>query len=222
MTVGGGVAGGGVGMTWGRGGSVPWGCPFWRLIFGGLRNPCADSSCPCGSITGSMMTLIPGAANRPWEAPASVPDHRRSAGRRYPLASLLLVAEAAMLSGRRAPLGIVRWGGGCAAAPWPRPSARMMRLAEAVGSGLLVTARGQARPTRGAAASEEPDDRCEVAADYRRAIGAPRRRASVINSTTPKPSSHAVSGSGVAVGSKLYVVLVPLTPIVSPSTYPLN
>ena len=39
-----------------------------------------------------------------------MPDHRRSAGRRYPLAGLLLIAVAAMLSGRRDQLGIVRWG----------------------------------------------------------------------------------------------------------------
>jgi hypothetical protein len=41
---------------------------------------------------------------------ASVPDHRRPAGKRYPLASLLLIAVAAFLSGRRDQLGIVRWG----------------------------------------------------------------------------------------------------------------
>jgi hypothetical protein len=40
----------------------------------------------------------------------SVPDHRRPAGKRYPLASLLLIALAAMLAGRRDQLGIVRWG----------------------------------------------------------------------------------------------------------------
>jgi hypothetical protein len=41
---------------------------------------------------------------------ASVPDHRRDAGKRYPLASLLLIAVAALLSGRRDQLSIVRWG----------------------------------------------------------------------------------------------------------------
>jgi hypothetical protein len=41
---------------------------------------------------------------------ALVPDHRRDAGKRYPLASLLLIAIAAMLAGRRDQLGIVRWG----------------------------------------------------------------------------------------------------------------
>jgi len=41
---------------------------------------------------------------------ASVPDHRRAEGKRYPLASLLLIAVAALLSGRRDQLGIVRWG----------------------------------------------------------------------------------------------------------------
>ena len=56
------------------------------------------------------MTLISGAAPSLWETLASVPDHRRSAGRRYPLASLLLIAVAAMMSGRHDQLGIVRWG----------------------------------------------------------------------------------------------------------------
>jgi predicted transposase YbfD/YdcC len=41
---------------------------------------------------------------------SSVPDHRRAEGKRYPLASLLLIAIAAMLAGRRDQLGIVRWG----------------------------------------------------------------------------------------------------------------
>ena len=45
-----------------------------------------------------------------WDALALVPDHRRAKGKRYPLASLLLIAIAAMLSGRRDQLGIVRWG----------------------------------------------------------------------------------------------------------------
>jgi hypothetical protein len=45
-----------------------------------------------------------------WQALALVPDHRRNAGKRYPLASLLLIAVAALLSGRRDQLGIVRWG----------------------------------------------------------------------------------------------------------------
>lgn len=45
-----------------------------------------------------------------WQALGLVPDHRRDAGKRYPLASLLLIAVAAMLSGRRDQLGIVRWG----------------------------------------------------------------------------------------------------------------
>ena len=35
-----------------------------------------------------------------WDALASVRDHRRAEGRRYPLASLLLIAIAAMLAGR--------------------------------------------------------------------------------------------------------------------------
>ena len=37
-------------------------------------------------------------------------DHRRAEGKRYPLASLLLMAIAAMLAGRREQLSIVRWG----------------------------------------------------------------------------------------------------------------
>jgi hypothetical protein len=45
-----------------------------------------------------------------WEVLRSVPDHRRAEGKRYPLASLLLIAVAAMLAGRRDQLGIVRWG----------------------------------------------------------------------------------------------------------------
>src|ERR1019366_9195162 len=45
-----------------------------------------------------------------WDALASVPDHRRAEDKRYPLASLLLIAIAAMLAGRRDQLGIVRWG----------------------------------------------------------------------------------------------------------------
>jgi hypothetical protein len=45
-----------------------------------------------------------------WDALASVPDHRRAAGKRYPLASLLLIALAAMFAGRHDQLGIVRWG----------------------------------------------------------------------------------------------------------------
>ena len=44
-----------------------------------------------------------------WEALATVPDHQRAAGKRYPLASLLLIALAAMLAGRHDQLRIVRW-----------------------------------------------------------------------------------------------------------------
>jgi len=54
------------------------------------------------SITGEVGSL--------WQALGSVPDHRRDAGKRYPLASPLLIAVAALLSGRRDQLGIVRWG----------------------------------------------------------------------------------------------------------------
>lgn len=47
-----------------------------------------------------------------WSALAAVRDHRRGAGRRYPLPGLLLIAVAALLAGRRDQLGIVRWGRG--------------------------------------------------------------------------------------------------------------
>jgi hypothetical protein len=43
-----------------------------------------------------------------WQALRPVPDHRRNAGKRYPLASLLLIAVAALLSGRCDQLCIVR------------------------------------------------------------------------------------------------------------------
>ena len=45
-----------------------------------------------------------------WDVLASVPDHRRPEGRRYPLVSLLFIAITAMLAGQRDQLGIVRWG----------------------------------------------------------------------------------------------------------------
>ena len=56
------------------------------------------------------MDMIATPTSSLWDALASVPDHRRAAGKRYPLASLLLIALAAMLAGRRDQLGIVRWG----------------------------------------------------------------------------------------------------------------
>jgi hypothetical protein len=56
------------------------------------------------------MSCVSGAVGSLWEMLASVPDHRRPEGKRYPLASLLLIAVAAFLSGRRDQLGIVRWG----------------------------------------------------------------------------------------------------------------
>ena len=58
------------------------------------------------------MSLVAGEGDSLWAALASVPDHRRAEGKRYPLASLLLIAVAALLSGRRDQLGIVRWGRG--------------------------------------------------------------------------------------------------------------
>lgn len=45
-----------------------------------------------------------------WDVLASVPDHRRPEGRRYPLVSLLFIAVTAMLAGQRDQLGIIRWG----------------------------------------------------------------------------------------------------------------
>lgn len=56
---------------------------------------------PTSEATGSL-----------WDALASIPDHRRPEGKRYPLASLLLIAIVAFLSGRRDQLGIVRWADG--------------------------------------------------------------------------------------------------------------
>jgi DDE_Tnp_1-associated/Transposase DDE domain len=56
------------------------------------------------------MPLAAGEARSLWHALSLVPDNRRAEGKRYPLASLLLIAVAAFLSGRRDQLGIVRWG----------------------------------------------------------------------------------------------------------------
>jgi hypothetical protein len=56
------------------------------------------------------MSLVAGEVGSLWHALASVPDRRRAEGKRYPLAGLLLIAVAALLSGRRDQLGIVRWG----------------------------------------------------------------------------------------------------------------
>jgi hypothetical protein len=56
------------------------------------------------------MDLTAAQTIRLWDALVSVSDHRRAAGKRYPLASLLLIALAAMLVGRRDKLGIIRWG----------------------------------------------------------------------------------------------------------------
>ncbi len=56
------------------------------------------------------MASASGEAGSPWHALASLPDHRRNAGKRDPLASLLPSAVAALLSARRDQLGIVRWG----------------------------------------------------------------------------------------------------------------
>ena len=45
-----------------------------------------------------------------WDAFQRVPDRRNSSGRRYPLAGLLVIAVAALLSGRQGQIGIKRWG----------------------------------------------------------------------------------------------------------------
>src|SRR4051812_40225758 len=59
-----------------------------------------------------MSAMAMGGCDSLWSALAAVRDHRRGAGRRYPLAGLLLIAVAALLAGRRDQLGIVRWGRG--------------------------------------------------------------------------------------------------------------
>jgi hypothetical protein len=51
------------------------------------------------------MSLAGGEAGSLWHALSLVPDNRRAEGKRYPLASLLLIAVAAFLSGRRDQLG---------------------------------------------------------------------------------------------------------------------
>jgi hypothetical protein len=69
-----------------------------------------DSRCWAQQVGGAEVSLMPGDGGSLWHALALMPDHRRAEGKRYPLASLLLIAVAAMLSGRRDQLGIVRWG----------------------------------------------------------------------------------------------------------------
>jgi hypothetical protein len=44
----------------------------------------------------------------------SIPDHRTKKGQRYPLAAILSIAIAAMLSGSNDLMAIFRWGGGSA------------------------------------------------------------------------------------------------------------
>src|SRR5215217_483026 len=65
---------------------------------------------PCTALGDSRMDSATKQSSSLWDVLASVPDHRRAEGKRYPLASLLLIAIAAMLAGRRDQLGIVRWG----------------------------------------------------------------------------------------------------------------
>lgn len=48
-----------------------------------------------------METTEPSGTLSLWEALSAVPDHRRAEGKRYALASLLLIAIAAMLAGWR-------------------------------------------------------------------------------------------------------------------------
>src|SRR5208282_2182690 len=69
-----------------------------------------DSRCWANRVDGVQMSLAAGEVGSLWHALALVPDHRRAEGKRYPLASLLLIAVAAFLSGRRDQLGVVRWG----------------------------------------------------------------------------------------------------------------
>jgi hypothetical protein len=69
-----------------------------------------DAAAGQGTRRGLRMDLTPTQEISLWDALASVPDHRRPEGKRYPVASLLLIALAAMLAGRRDQLGIVRWG----------------------------------------------------------------------------------------------------------------
>jgi hypothetical protein len=57
------------------------------------------------------MEMVAVQGNRVWDALSSVPGHLRAAGKRCPWVSLLLIAVAAILAGRRDQLGIVRWGG---------------------------------------------------------------------------------------------------------------
>jgi hypothetical protein len=59
-----------------------------------------------------MSAMAMGGCGSLWSALGAVRDHRRGAGRRYPLPGLLLIAVAALLAGRRDQLGIVRWGRG--------------------------------------------------------------------------------------------------------------
>ena len=57
-----------------------------------------------------MSSVLADGCGSLWFALAEVRDHRRRAGKRYPLRGLLLIAVAALLAGRRDQLGIVRWG----------------------------------------------------------------------------------------------------------------
>ncbi len=58
----------------------------------------------------AQMPLLAGQVGSLWDALTSVPDHRRAECRRYPPASFLLTAVAALPSGRRDQLDIVHWG----------------------------------------------------------------------------------------------------------------
>lgn len=70
-----------------------------------------DSDCSPDRVGDQLMSLMAkDGCDSVWAALARVRDHRRRAGRRYPLPGLLLIALAALLAGRRDQLGIVRWG----------------------------------------------------------------------------------------------------------------
>ncbi len=116
-----------------------------------------------------------------WEALASVPDRRRAAGKRYPLASLLLIAVAAMLAamlaGRRDQLGIVRWGRRLTPAAdagelaqhrhHPRSGARalgVVRRVPGAGCGCIGTSPGPLGPGRAGGGGRSCRDRWQAAA----------------------------------------------------------
>ena len=59
-----------------------------------------------------MASSLLGQKSSLWEVFSSIPDRRGIHGRRYPLASLLIIALTAMLCGRKTQAGICRWAKG--------------------------------------------------------------------------------------------------------------